>query len=508
MSKSLGNYPPVDTIFEQFGSDALRLYLINTPVVRAGDIKFQEDQIRLIVQKYHRMVTNAVTFYLQMVDLFDKRAKPEIFKLFPLNIVKKFRPELFTSLDHWILQCLNDLITSVHRDMDRYELHGLVAKFLKFIDQLSRGYMNLNKSRFKSHDGFNRDPLVPLSILGNCLYYFALITAPFAPFLSEIIYQQVKRTMIWDHNDKGKMGWGQVIEDSASSQTGSRRQSIHFQLIPEGNVWDSDGSLLQLFEYFSDITDLLRGVRAQRTREVDGKEVPASSIKLAFSKMTVVHQDPTVLEQLRDLEDTIKDEMNIVELAFDTDLAKYVSFSASLDIAKTKERIQDGKQLGKVIRFAKKDLTEAQARAIALGDKTPVPVDIPSSSGGGLVIMAEELTVKQTPKVNGVYCTDQITIVIEDQITPEILEKYYYKLFYRGYQEARKEMGYQQTDDVQVSCCCSAKVRKLLEKFNSKESDENQVEHLTFETDSNKFLSSGLIHKVRIEMGLVLIVLH
>lgn len=84
----------------EFGSDALRLYLINTPVVRAGDIKFKKEHIRLVVQKYHRMITNAMSFYLQMVELYNKNHEKEgtQFELGALISVERLESKSFSVL--------------------------------------------------------------------------------------------------------------------------------------------------------------------------------------------------------------------------------------------------------------------------------------------------------------------------------------------------------------------------------------------------------------------------
>lgn len=368
--------------------------------------------------------------------------------------------------------------------MDTYELHGIVEKFLKFIDHLSRGYMNLNKSRFKSQDANT-----PLSILGNCLYNFALITAPFAPFLSEMIWNQLKPSIDWESWD--------IPEE--------RRASIHYHLIPSGAVWKSDGKLLELFEYFSDITDLARIVRSKRTRDLNGNLTKASSIKLALPKMTVIHQDISVLEQIDEMEWVVKEEMNVEELTFDTNVSKYISFSASLDIQRVKHRVKDGTTLGKIIKFCKTSLTPDIVESVALGKrKNMIKVEDNGSVQDNIWLCPNELIIRQTPKMQNVFCTDRLAIVVEDHVTPEILDKYYYKLFYRGYQETRKESGLQQTDDIRVTCVVGSRLREIIEKHNN---GPHRVDHLEFSKNQNQFVSQGLIYKIDCQIGLALIVL-
>lgn len=145
MSKSKKNYPPVDEIFEEYGADALRLYLLNTNVVRAGDIKFKKSEVREMVKNYDMMIKNVVKFYFEMIDIhtkYQRRLKgPDFtYELLTLEDLKSkyTNTNNISVMDEWILQCLNNLIISIDNSMNKYELHGIVNKLLQFIDYLSR----------------------------------------------------------------------------------------------------------------------------------------------------------------------------------------------------------------------------------------------------------------------------------------------------------------------------------------------------------------------------------
>lgn len=166
MSKSKKNYPPVEEIFDEFGSDALRLYLIDLPVVRGIDIKFKKEGIKEIVRQYHMMIQNASSFYEQMINLYEQKNNAK-YTLVPLN--ELLGNEKLDLLDNWILQSLNEMTTGIHKKMEEYKLNGVSKHLTTFIERLSKWYLNLNKSRFK------QDGLIPLHILGNCLYYLALL---------------------------------------------------------------------------------------------------------------------------------------------------------------------------------------------------------------------------------------------------------------------------------------------------------------------------------------------
>lgn len=140
MSKSKKNYPPVEEIFNEFGSDALRLYLIDLPVVRGIDIKFKKEGIKDIVRQYHIMIQNACSFYEQMINLYQQKNNTT----YTLTEVDKLigNPEL-DILDNWILQSLNEMTTGIHSKMEEYKLNGVSKHLTTFIERLSKWYVNI-----------------------------------------------------------------------------------------------------------------------------------------------------------------------------------------------------------------------------------------------------------------------------------------------------------------------------------------------------------------------------
>lgn len=422
MSKRKKNYPPVEKILDQFGADALRLYLINTPVVRAGDIKFTPKDIREVVRRYSMMFKNATKFYFEMIGLYIKnnpekrRRQPHnLYQLKSLTTLKTEESKL-TVMDQWILQCLDELIVSVHELMDNYTLNGIVEKFYKFIDQLSRWYMNLNKKRFKRCNS-----ATPLDVLGNCLYYFCLISAPFAPFITEAVYQHF-RTI---------------------GCPNSELESIHFHQIPQ-TVWSSKGELLELFEYVSDIVDASRVIRARRS-------IP--SVKLPLQEITLVHESQETLKTIGMVEKYLKDELNIKTILYSTDVDRFVEYDVVLDIPKLKNRVQ-GKQIGMCIKYVNA-LSSEQKQII--GSTGVVPDNFP--------VQFEELKIIKHPMpYTNVVTTDRIVVEYDNEITDSLLEIYCANQFHRIYQKARKDAGLAQTDNVIFEYSCSLELNQLLNR--------------------------------------------
>jgi isoleucyl-tRNA synthetase len=456
MSKRKNNYPPVDEILSQFGADALRLYLINTPVVRAGDIKFTPSDIREVARRYSMMLKNATKFFSEMVGLYlqatstDKYTIPTISQLRGRGNIEV--------MDEWIMECLNELLSSVTDLMNKYQLNGIVEKFYRFIDQLSRWYMNMNKKRYKRCDN-----TVPLDVLGLCLYHFSLISAPFAPFITESVYQHLRKYECPNH----------------------QLDSIHYHQIPSEDVWNSNGDLLELFDYVSDIVDVVRVIRNKRAN---------TSAKMPLLRITLLHREQSVLDTLKRIEPHLRSQLNIEQVEYSTEVNGLVQYDLQPDIPKLKLRIQ-GREVGDAIRYVKQ-LTPAQKQQF--GSTRTVPDDSP--------IRIEELKIIKSPNPGvKVETTNRITVEYDDSITRELTEKFTVNQFHRQYQQARKDAYLVQTDRVVLEYSCTPELNEILVKHHAP--DKHSAVYMPQGIDPDHYSDFLLCAKPSLELGEITILL-
>ena len=458
MAKSLNNYPPVDAVLDKYGADALRLYLINTPVVKGGDIRFKDTDIEIVVKKYCLMLKNVVKFYLEMVALHNSHTGTDngsdsgtdngsdsgsgavsipffIKSLADLNLEKNI-------LDQWIVGCLKDLCEYMGERLDNYKLFGITDRLFKFIDQLSRWYMNLNKTRFKRGlSGKHRESPECLSVLGNCLYYFAALSAPVAPFMSESIFTALRPTLP-----------GSII---------SRGQSIHFHPFPTSAAFPpSRLSLKSAFDHFAELIDMTRLIRAQRKHI--GKS--ATSVKLAIPKMHIASADVSVLNELLAIEAYLTSELNVSTIEYCENVEQFASFTMKPNIAVIKQRVTDPKKLGAVLRHFK-TLTPDQIQNVIANKSCVYDED------DVVVAYSHELIIESIPKpllpLVVLISPSNLVVAYDTTVTTNILEEYYVKLFYRGYQDSRKRAGLSQTDHVRLEYGCSDYFEDLLRRYST-----------------------------------------
>ncbi|OWK07178.1 IARS, partial [Cervus elaphus hippelaphus] len=159
MSKRKKNYPDPLSIIHKYGADALRLYLINSPVVRAENLRFKEEGVRDVLKDVLLPWYNAYRFFIQNVLRLQKEEEMEF--LYNENMVK----ESTNITDRWILSFMQSLVGFFETEMAAYRLYTVVPRLVKFVDILTNWYVRMNRRRLK---------------------------APYTPFLTELMYQNLK----------------------------------------------------------------------------------------------------------------------------------------------------------------------------------------------------------------------------------------------------------------------------------------------------------------------------
>lgn len=180
MSKRLKNYPDPEVIFQKYGADALRFYLLSSPVMSAENLNFKETEVAELVRGIFRMLWNSYSFFVLYAEIDNWKPKKEDIK--PTNL-----------LDRWILSELNMLIREINKGMENYDLNRTIRLFPKFIDNLSNWYIRRSRKRFwKSEDDTDKENAY--QTLWTVLTELSKLMAPFTPFIAEEIYRNLSPT--------------------------------------------------------------------------------------------------------------------------------------------------------------------------------------------------------------------------------------------------------------------------------------------------------------------------
>ncbi|MDO8669794.1 MAG: class I tRNA ligase family protein [Candidatus Buchananbacteria bacterium] len=183
MSKRLKNYPEPDLIIEKYGADALRFYLLSSPVMSAENFNFSETGVKEAFQKVVMLTSNIVKFYQLYAD--DS--------IVPADNSKNI-------LDKWLIAKFNKLAHDVTKELDSYQLSKAVRPIQYFVDEFSTWWLRRSRDRFKSGD--EKDKKQALSTFNFVLIEMSKIMAPFMPFLSESVYLAAKGKLESVHLDK------------------------------------------------------------------------------------------------------------------------------------------------------------------------------------------------------------------------------------------------------------------------------------------------------------------
>jgi len=171
MSKRLKNYPDPMEVMEKYGSDAVRLYLMSSPVVKAENIRFAEKDVDEVSKKFVNILRNVTSFYALYKEHDDGR------EALGAHV-----------LDRWILAKLNETLEAESDAMNAYDLSLAARSIQSFATDLSTWYVRRSRDRMKSA---GEDRAEAVATLRSVLDTLSKMIAPFTPFLAEVIYQEI-----------------------------------------------------------------------------------------------------------------------------------------------------------------------------------------------------------------------------------------------------------------------------------------------------------------------------
>ncbi|KAB5548413.1 hypothetical protein DKX38_011819 [Salix brachista] len=336
MSKSLKNYPSPMDVINDYGADALRLYLINSPVVRAETLRFKKEGVFNVVKDVFLPWYNAYRFLVQNAK------RLEVEGLAPFTPIDSATLQDSSNvLDQWINSATQSLVHFVRQEMNAYRLYTVVPYLLKFLDNLTNIYVRFNRKRLKGRTG-EEDCWTALSTLYNyhallmetkvvCILVLVLsisckVMAPFTPFFSEGLYQNLRRVC-----------------------TGSE-ESIHYCSFPQVEG-ERDERIEQSVARMITIIDLARNIRERHNKP----------LKSPLREMIVVHPDVDFLDDIAGkLKEYVLEELNVRSLVPCNNTLKYASLRAEPEFSVLGKRL--GKSMGVVAKEVKamsqKDILE------------------------------------------------------------------------------------------------------------------------------------------------------
>ncbi len=346
MSKSLKNYPDPSTIFEASGADALRAFLINSPVLRAEPLRFSEDGVRQVVRTVLLPLWNTYSFFTTYAEAdgittADLAAAPPVAD----------RPEM----DRWILSVIQSLTADVNEQMEGYYLYNVVPPALGFIDDLTNWYVRRSRRRFWAArtPGAEGDKLAAFATLYEVLTRFSTVLAPVLPFITERIYQ----TLVADQDSQAP-------------------RSVHHCDFPVADESMIDRGLEESMAVVREVVGLGHALRSRHELKV----------RQPLRSVTILTHDPAVRLAVAAHNDLIADELNVLSVDVASDETGLVELSCKADFKKL------GPQLGPRMKEVANAIAALESSDVSrLLDGAQLEVE-------GLTISAEDVLVQRVAR--------------------------------------------------------------------------------------------------------------
>ena len=405
MSKSKGNTVDPFDLFDRYGADALRWYLLYVSPAWTPT-KFDEEGLKEVISKFFNTLKNVYTFFVMYANT-DNVDPREFF------VEYKDRDEI----DLWILSKYNNLVKAVTADMEINEHTKAVKKIQDFVNEdLSNWYIRRCRRRFWASELDNNKKAV-YNTTYEVLTGLSKLIAPFAPFISEEIYRKL---------------------------TG--KESVHIERYPVAN----EDLIDEKNEFKMDLVRTLVSLGRSAREEANIK------VRQPVKDILVYGADKEVISGLVDL---IKEELNVKEVTFPENLEEYMNFILKLDFKVA------GKILGKDVKRSVAALNSCDAKAVIdeLDKNGEVTLDTPE---GPLMLKKEWVEIRTEAKEGfNVQKQDNLFVILDTNLDEDLIKEGYVREVISKVQQMRKNNDYEVTDRINITIDCSDLIKNSIEEF-------------------------------------------
>ncbi len=395
MSKHIGNVVDPWVLLDNQGADAVRWYFYTSSMPWLPN-RFSAEAVSESQRKYMGTFWNTYAFYILYADIdnFD----PTRHKLVRDNL---------TPMDRWILSRLNTLIGHVEAYLDDLKMTEAGREMQDFMDDLSNWYVRRCRERYWGKD-MTADKEAAYMTLYTVLKTMALISAPFTPFMSETMYQNMVRTV-----DK------------------SAPESIHLCDWPKKDESFIDPELEANMAAVLDIVVLGRSARN------------AANIKNRQPVASMYVQGKALPDMYVSI---IADELNVKEVKFVDDASSFISYRVKPQLKTLGPRY--GRLLPKINQYlAGEGVGNAVVAAHNRGESYKFDID-----GTEISLAAEDVLVSTEENAGFVTVTEHdLSVVLDTNLTPELIEEGFVREIVSKVQTMRKEAGFEVTDHIVLS---------------------------------------------------------
>ncbi len=394
MSKRLRNYPEVNYVFDNYGADAVRIYLMLSSAVKAGELLFSEKGVAEILRNFHLPLWNAYSFFVTyaIVDKWDPK--------------KDMVSALENPLDKWLISYSELLVAEVDNFLENYDIQNAIRIIFKYINELTNWFIRRSRRRFWKSENDN-DKNQAYSSLYKALITLCKVTAPIAPYLVEEIYQNLK--------------------------TEDMPESVHLCDYPVENKDLRDKTLEKEMELIQKTVEMGRSLRAK----------VQINLRKPLNAVYLVTSDKEEKKLLTKMEDIIKEELNVKNVIFEEDEGKLVTLSCKANFKVL------GKKIGNKMKEAAgiiSKFSNEEIKKIDNGESISINID-----NNNLELISEDILIERNEKEGlSVINEGTLTLALDTHLTKELIEEGISRQFIRHIQNLRKDKDLNVIDRIKI----------------------------------------------------------
>ena len=405
MSKSKGNAVDPMEALKKFGADAIRWYFyINSAPWLPN--RFHEKAVIEGQRKFMGTLWNTYAFFVLYANIDDFDATKYELDYDSLAVI-----------DKWLLSRLNSTVKEVDDNLENYRIPETAKALQLFVDQMSNWYVRRCRDRFWAK-GMEQDKINAYMTLYTALVTIAKAAAPMIPFMAESIYQNLVRGL-----------------------DGSAPESVHLCDFPKVNEDHIDAKLEEKMDELLQIVVL--GRAARNTANIKNRQPVGKIYIKAAGELDSFYTD------------IIADELNVKEVVFTDDVADFTDYTIKPNFKTL------GKRFGGKINQVKDLLLELDGNeAMAmLNERNEVKITL---DGLDEFISRDDLVIESKQMDSFVSETDRgITVVIDTNLTPELIEEGFVREIISKVQTMRKEADYEVMDHIRIYVDKNDKIRDI-----------------------------------------------
>jgi isoleucyl-tRNA synthetase len=406
MSKRLKNYTPPNQLMEEYGADALRLYLISGGLVKAQEQRFSDHGVKEMVRQVLLPWYNASKFLTTYAEVDHWQCS--------------MSAEAYTILDQWLLSRLHSFKTVIQQAMSEYAIQNIVPEALRFLEDLTNTYIRLNRTRFWA-EGCDLDKCTAYTILYQAIHELTCCMAPFAPFCAEAVYQAL-----------------QVLRNH------SVPDSVHLCDYPQVDQALCQPVLEDAVARMQHI--LVLGRQCRNTAKIKTK-IPLKSIK-------IIHKDISLLKEIEPLAQYIQSELNVQSLIYEHNEQAYIELSAQPCSPIL------GKRLGGRFKHFK-TLIEGLSSSEIEAYEQAGSIDLEGEQFG-----SDDILVLRAPKPDlaCVASNRWITVQLDGNLDEDLIDQGRARELINRIQKTRKAMNLNVSDRIHLTVYIEPKLQSALEQ--------------------------------------------